>query len=865
MKSGKNRSVFLTIVFSVFLITTASLMKTMTINGMMDSRKNLHDIEINRDDFFPRNITNSLHTIEEINFAFSFIQITADVEYKDTTDEKRIVIIDLSFIERIYGITVEDHNTSCIVNSNHISYENGTDITLSHQNFTHDMTFQMKNTIDVNTDFDVMIDYEYFFLRNETDFIYDYVNKIGCNVKRIDGMYTLEGYDDTVEYLDTIGSEILDSIPESETFKLNYRNARNLQNQDLTFSVAITIFTILSFILVFFMIYSVTKHDMLEKLHEFGIHRTMGKTKKEICWDLVKKSVRKSVCAMFIGIALSLIVVEWIFPSFLSSMLNDPLKPFVPTIDHFIPSILSVILASCMSSYIPSRKIYKYSIQDLIDTDKNIESKYIITKVRHPLKKYVGIIGILLLAFSLYSFTLFSNVVDLKNFESITNVVFLTLVLFILGSVLLINYIITPIFSYIVKKLPIAFDKKFALSSVLLSRINHIKPIIIVSIISVIFTTGLSSLINSVDIQTQNQFYVNRGSPIQLSSDENFVLNYDITSILEIEGVTSVSKLMDVNYYKENYWNEIDVSIHDVSNVYTSEDFNVIGIDENYYDSVFTECISMKENNFAESFEELKNGDIMISTTLSEYMNLHIGDSLEMTFQNGVSIQTRTLRICGVFNELPSVTHLDADYTLSGKKSRSIAISFDILCESFSMVNNNFGYHSLTLVNCEDGVDLEEVRNEIRKILPEYTISVHIYGSSEDMALVKIIITALFVILNIVVSINTIHSIQNTIEEKDQDIRILRTLGTSVKRIQELIKIEALVILSISIVLGVILGTMFGYLYHINLALFINIYGKFTIGFKYLLFSLFSILIVPFFYVKLKQKHLVKKYAHNTN
>ena len=210
------------------------------------------------------------------------------------------------------------------------------------------------------------------------------------------------------------------------------------------------------------------------------------------------------------------------------------------------------------------------------------------------------------------------------------------------------------------------------------------------------------------------------------------------------------------------------------------------------------------------TYELTGENDIVIGIYLARMLGAEIGDEIQImstsvntTSITGISYRSTPLRIVGFFNS--GMYEYDSRYIFMNEDK---ARDFDTHNSYFTMMEIQLNEDYI-----ENARELSsEWENELYL---EYQFSswIHFNGNFFSMlALQKWVLTIIISFLIVVASFNVITTTLATIQEKRQEIGLLKTIGLSGNKIALIFSTQINLIASVCIILGILTGIGFGYI-----------------------------------------------------
>jgi putative ABC transport system permease protein len=223
----------------------------------------------------------------------------------------------------------------------------------------------------------------------------------------------------------------------------------------------------------------------------------------------------------------------------------------------------------------------------------------------------------------------------------------------------------------------------------------------------------------------------------------------------------------------------------------------VFGVDENYPE-IFRVDYQAGSGTPAEAFSRLADGGALIGKQLAENRKLGVGSKIELPGPEG----TKEYRVEGI---------LENDLLGGGA---GIYLSKAALARDFNETEGEF-----LAVKARPGSDREVLSQRIEKTLRDYP-QFTLYSNAEWKARIESDFNRQYVffyaIMGVSVAVSAfgvVNTLSMSVFERTREIGILRAIGTTRLQIGRLIVDEGIVISLIGCLMGVILGSLLGYLF----------------------------------------------------
>lgn len=592
IKKNKVRYILLTctLVLSTIIMLATSIIKDSAIKIREDQlRKTTLNSQLlitksdEKNPFFnPEDIIKSIEDIEGISHVVPRIGGIA----KDIKTLKNVNVIGVNFtkqkaafpIELIDEYEVKDTENEIIINEKYAdenSLKVGSKVKLSIQDKEKEFIISgiAKNTgvfnSNMNTAMINISDAQYLLSQNEN------VYSVGITIKNLDNINNM---------IEEVHSKISSDFIIQQRYDIDY-----FKSYVGTIDMALKIIGILSIFITLFLTYSTFSLIIYERLHQIGILRSLGISRKDIAISVIVENLLIVLSSIVIGSILTVPFVKVV----LNYIVQDGY--FNLSLVKFLYIDVLIVLFSIMVIVISLKNILKMSVINLL---KGIDKKSYRSKGK---KMFQYLCGVLSLSLSI--------VILIREYKS-ENGVFLL----ILGSLLLIaafillvkvlliivNGILGKILSIFKGSISILF-KEF-----IMQFINILDIVVIISIIvsSMYISVALKTMINN------GVMNIYRTADVMLSIDGSVEEDFhdEIMSIKYINNSLFQSRTTEI--------------IKDVK-------VDIAGIDGVDYKKNFsTEIIKQGGSDIFEKLDDGKN--IIITTTFSKNTGIKVKDSLKI-------------------------------------------------------------------------------------------------------------------------------------------------------------------------------------------------------------------------------------------
>ncbi len=223
----------------------------------------------------------------------------------------------------------------------------------------------------------------------------------------------------------------------------------------------------------------------------------------------------------------------------------------------------------------------------------------------------------------------------------------------------------------------------------------------------------------------------------------------------------------------------------------------VFGVDESY-PRIFRVDYKPGSGTPADAFSRLAEGGALIGKQLAEDRKLGVGSKIRLPGPKG----TKEYRVEGI---------LENDLLGGGA---GIYLSKEALARDFNETEGEF-----LAVKARPGSDREELSREIEEALRDYP-QLTLYSNAEWKARIESDFNRQYVffyaIMGVSVAVSAfgvVNTLSMSVFERTREIGILRAVGTTRLQIGRLIVDEGIVISLIGCLIGVVLGSLLGYLF----------------------------------------------------
>ncbi|WP_371806740.1 FtsX-like permease family protein [Candidatus Lokiarchaeum ossiferum] len=637
--------------------------------------------------------------------------------------------------------------------------------------------------------------------------------------------------------------------------------------------------------------YNYLSLSLNEKIREMGVLKVMGAKSIQLFLQNFLQGFLISFSGTMIGMSSAFLLIKYLaFPLYnqIRGVKSFTIMVFSPslnsafsilTVGFFIPILITIILAL---------RVSKWSIVNTLNPDHYIE---INKQVLSPIQKNLLIItcSILWLIFNFFFFSFlpstFSNREYFALFQFTSIIIY---ILFISGAIFILQFS-KPLLNFLINFLFKEGSKFHEIIKIGISK--HTSKIKGTIILVIIFFANLVAVLTMLQIignqiYSRNQFEI--GSDIKLElrsgSSETF-LKEDLLKLSQIPGVKVTTGMTifpwDIDIYYHNYYKSLNASISndvpsfslqasDVDGLIKTET-DIFGIDDSFGSTIAIEQIKLKEGNAEDIFNLICSNstqNILISSELAKRLILHLDDLLKLDFKRNSEVQSNIFRIVGIYESIPGILVSEPEF-LEFERNFGIVINQKKLIEQFGMLSGQKQFLNRILIKLGEEVSETQARNDIKEYFRTKTGSSGWFASDgieeetqseqEMFVYFKSLSFFLFFILVFMALVGFLSSAYGLFLERQQEIKIYRTLGLSIDDIQHLLLYEILLTFTLSGIIGTVIGIITAYFGSFTVSTFLNnnIQGKLNppFGFILLLFTISYWSITTLYQQIFKKKH----------
>ena len=567
-------------------------------------------------------------------------------------------------------------------------------------------------------------------------------------------------------YLDVLDDDKVQMFVEyvknnNENFEIEELIDTEAIKESLSFvSYIMTLIFALATIMIFFVVSSLNKIIIAERIPVIGTFRSIGATKGKMNFILLLENVVYGVIGGFIGTILGYAINSIAAELFIGfSDVNLSSKTMQIGFGSLLIGVVFAVLLEIFISINTIRKANKKPIKDII---------FDIQSTRYKIRRKRTVLGILMIFLSLF----------LCYFNTKTN-----LALTILAIILLVVGVanIVPFIMRVMSKLLVGFSKNIGWATGIIASKNiGYNKMIISSARLIVISVSLIISILTISSSVTELF----GAFRHIFADYNIVVqnirySYDkYDKLLDVDNVEDISYMF--NYYDGN------LTYNDGKKF----DFtpSVLGQDESR--------LYIKELDY--KIEDLKYNELLIDEKLAEKNNIKVNDTLKLRFD--ILNKEIEFRVAGFINTTYFTT------------SRNVLL-----------INLNNYLENLTSVPTQihilanDDADIEKVKKDIKDIINEVNIRVQTvdeYLGEQEKETDKVM-SLFYIIIGLSVALSFIGIVNNQIIsfiQRRKELAVLNSTCMSKKQLKKMLMVETiftnLIACFIAIVLSLIITGM---------------------------------------------------------
>ncbi|HZA19562.1 MAG TPA: FtsX-like permease family protein [Actinomycetota bacterium] len=198
----------------------------------------------------------------------------------------------------------------------------------------------------------------------------------------------------------------------------------------------------------------------------------------------------------------------------------------------------------------------------------------------------------------------------------------------------------------------------------------------------------------------------------------------------------------------------------------------------------------------AGDLDDLESGGVFLYDATAEQLGLEVGDDLEMQFP---STGEQQLEVVGLFDDK---TLIGSDYL----------ISLDTYDANFPQKID-----TSILIKAAEGVSLDEARAAVESVASKYP-NVEVENQAEAKATYAEqidqllgLVTALLALALVIAVLGITNTLALSVYERTRELGLLRAVGMTRKQTRSMIRWESVIIVTIGAILGIVIGTFFGW------------------------------------------------------
>ncbi len=234
----------------------------------------------------------------------------------------------------------------------------------------------------------------------------------------------------------------------------------------------------------------------------------------------------------------------------------------------------------------------------------------------------------------------------------------------------------------------------------------------------------------------------------------------------------------------------------------------VLGVDESYPD-----IFRLNIDGGSDAFAALDNGEALVGQQLAEKRNLGPGDEVELKGIRG----TQSYRVAGM---------VENDLLAGGT---GVYVSKETMARDFGVDSDGF-----LAIKAAPGADREEIGRATAAVLKDYP-QLTLYSNAEwkeqiesDFNRQYVFFYAIMGVSVAVSAFGVVNTLSMSVFERTREIGILRAIGTTRFQVGRLIIDEGVVISLIGCTVGIVVGSLLGYLFVLGSSA-----GGFEVAFYY--------------------------------
>lgn len=510
---------------------------------------------------------------------------------------------------------------------------------------------------------------------------------------------------------------------------------------------------VMATIMIMFVVSSLNKIIIAERMPVIGTFRSVGATKGKMNAILVLENavygLIGGVLGAFAGYGVNSNVAGLFITTNGVSLTQETSKIDVKM---FALGVVFSVLLQVVISVKAIRKANKKGIKDII---------FDVQSTRYRVMKHRVIVGVILVALSIGANAILK--------DSNMAVTIIAIVLLIMGSAMLVPFILqlaSKGFAWVFKKIgwQTAFvaSKNIGYNKMVVSSTRVVVVALSLMIAIITVSDSVTNLFQSVRLMVDDYDMV-----IQNVSKEEA----DYEKLLELEGVTNIE-------YLHCYWDEVTFNDGKKFDVEPS----ITGMKEvRKY---------VKELNY--KIEDLKADEILIDEVYAEKNDLEIGDSLKMKFET--LNKELEYKIVGTVNS----TYFTTARNL-------IVMNYDHYVEHISKIPMQ------VQLRVEEDTDLEKLKEEVDNTLKELNLSIQTvdeYITAQEES-TNSIMSLFYVIIGLAVILSFIGIINNQVigfMQRRKELAVLNSTCMSKGQIKKMLFFETILANAVACVVAITVG-----------------------------------------------------------
>lgn len=589
-------------------------------------------------------------------------------------------------------------------------------------------------------------------------------------------------------------------------------NVEEIKEETKTISTMMLIITLMSTIMIYFVIGSLNKIVLKERIPVIGTFRSIGASMRKMNFILILENAIYGIVAGFFGAILGTYLDSICSGVFISSDSIDISKKALTISPSII--LLGIAFATLLQIFIVFKEIIrtnKKPIKTLIFNTQNS---------RYRLRKRRTIIGIILLISSIIIF------LTIKRMN--TGIMAVCLICYMIGVS---NTL--PLIFILISKLSSKICKKLNMPTGLIcsKNIGYNKMIIASSRLVVIAISLLSSIVlmsHAITREFTSFREVTKGIDIMVEGISKTNPEYEY--LREIDGVK------DVVYLNSIF--PLDVTYND------GKKFNII---PGFYAEEKRNANFIGEIDY--KISDLAENEILMDEKYAFNNNISKGDILTINY--GEYGKTFTYTVKGFVD------------------SSNHSTSRNMFVVNFNHMKNDLSLIPLQVqIVAEDGYEVQKLKDVIKDNIKEVGIKVYTTDEyiTEQENQISGITSIIYLIIGISVTLAFIGIINNQIISfisRKKELAVLNSTCMNRAQIKKMLALETIIANMIALILAVIvtiLTTSFINRFLMNLGLFLNIRFEFFVVLRFVIIIyiiLLFILIFPF--RRLKKMNIVEE------